>query len=101
VKAKLLAFFTAFKTDLIDTYKRSKIFLLGILLLVVAFEWTKLKEFLLTYMGQREMKQTTAKDDTLKAQEGALNASADALVKDANALPDSQKPVTDPNWYKK
>jgi hypothetical protein len=100
MKTKLLAFLSALKNDLADTYKRLKIYFFAFGVLLITFEWEKIKQVLTVWAAQREMKQTTAKDETLKVQEGALNASADALVKDANALPDSQKPVT-LDWNKK
>ena len=100
MKAKILATLSAMKSDLIDTYQRSKMLLLAIGAAIIAFEYNRIKAAITVYMGAKEIKQATTQDATLKAQETTLNTTADALVKEANDLPSQEKPVT-ADWYKK
>ena len=99
MKAKLLAILTAVKNDLLDTWQRCKILILAIGALILALEFQKLKEFLLVYFGQRQLKSDQKQDAKLATQENDDNQKADALVKEAQSLPSQETPVTD-EWYK-
>lgn len=100
MKAKLLAIWQAVKSDLIDTWKRSKIFLLAIGATIVYFEFNKIKEALLVYAGKKEIQSDDIKDQDLARQETKDNTQADALVKEAKDLPSQKGPVSE-NWYEK
>ena len=100
MKAKLQALWTTFTAQLADIWNRSKIFLLAIGALVVAFEFRKLKDMALVYLANKQMQTTKKEDASLATQESNDSAQADALVKQAQALPDQQQAVK-PDWYKK
>ena len=87
-------------TDLVDTYKRVKILLLAILAAIVYLEWRKIKEALLVYSGQKEIKTDNKQDQDLKSKENSDNQQADALQKQAQDLPKQEQPI-DEDWYKK
>jgi hypothetical protein len=70
-------------SDLKDTYNRIKIVLFAILALLVALEFQKLKEFLLVYFGQRELKESQKQDNDLANKETNDNNQANALVEKA------------------
>lgn len=99
MKAKLLSIWASIKTDLYDTWNRSKIFLLAIAGIIVALEFQKLKEFLLVYMGKKEIQKDEKKDQQLATQEHTESAQADVLVQEANGLPSTEQPVKD-GWEK-
>ena len=67
---------------------------------ILALEFNKIKDAIITYMGKRELEQAGKKDDALGMEETALKAAADKLVAEANALPPAQKPVG-LDWNKK
>ncbi len=100
MKAKLLAIWTSVKADLADTWVRTKIWLLGILAIVVAIEFEKIKQFLLVYMGKKEIQKDQKIDAKLSAQESSENTQANLLIQEAEGLPSKEKPVTD-GWEKK
>jgi hypothetical protein len=87
-------------TDVVDTYKRTKVFLLGILALVVYIEWQKIKTTWLVKSGQAEVKSDNKQDASLTKTEQVDNQQAEALVAQANQLPSTEQPVTE-DWYKK
>lgn len=96
---KIKAAFVIIKADLADTWNRSKMYILAIAALIIALEFRKLKEFLLVYQGQQEIKKDNKEDKDLKAKEDSYNQQADALVKKAGEEKNSEKPVTD-DWNK-
>lgn len=95
MKAKLQFLLSTIGSQLADIWNRSKMFLLAIAALVVALEWQKLKEFMLVYMGQKQINNAKKEDSTLAAKESTENVQADALVQKASNEP------TDADWYKK
>jgi hypothetical protein len=100
MKAKLQVLLSTIGSQLADIWNRSKMFLLAIGAVLIALEWQKIKEALLVYAGQREIKKDKVEDANLAKQESAANTQADALVKDAESLPTQEKPVDD-DWNKK
>jgi hypothetical protein len=70
-------------------------FLLAIAALVIALEFQKLKEFLLVYMGQKQIDNAKKEDSTLATKETTENTQANALVQKAKDEP------VDADWYKK
>lgn len=99
MKAKLASIWTSIKADAEDTWNRSKIFLLAIAALIIALEFQKLKEFLLMYMGKKEIANSEKEDQQLAAQEHMKNTQADILVKQAENLPSTEHPIKD-GWEK-
>jgi len=83
-----------------DIWNKSKIYLLGIVAIIAALEFQKIKAALLVYAGKKEIQKDQKQDDVLAKTESTDNAQADALVKDAENLPSTEKPVTE-DWYKK
>lgn len=73
--------------DACDTWKRIKVFVLAAAAVVIYFEWTKLKAFLLVKSGQAELKSDNKQDAQLKAKEDSDNSQADALAKKAQNEP--------------
>jgi hypothetical protein len=100
MKAKLLAIWTAIKTDLVDTYKRLKIVIFAIAAAIIYLEFNKIKEALTVYGAKKEMAADNKKDVMLASTEKADSDQADALVKAANDLPKQEAPVQ-ADWYKK
>lgn len=98
--AKLTALWTTFKTDMGDTWQRSKIFVFAIGALIVALEFQKLKEFLLVWLGERQIKSATKQDATLAATEKKDSQAADVLVAQAQELPSQETAIGD-DWNKK
>ncbi len=96
---KLKSILVAIWADIVNTYERIKIYLLGILAIVAVVEWRKIKEALLAYSANKEMASDQKKDQGLAQKEKANETKADALVKEAQELPSQEKPVTE-DWYK-
>ena len=97
---KLKAFWATLKSQLVDIWNRSKIFLIALGIAVVYLEWEKIKEAFLLYTANKEMKSDKKEDQTLAATETSASQQADALVKQAQALPSQEQPVTE-DWYTK
>lgn len=81
--------------DVKDTYSRCKIVLFAIGALILALEFQKLKDFLLVYFGQRQLKETEKADTDLALEENTANDEANALEQKA------KQETTDNDWYKK
>ncbi len=96
---KLQAIWTIAKSQLADIWNRSKIFILAVLAFIVAIEYDKIKEYILLYLGQKQIDSDKKEDSTLAANEKVANDQANALVQDAQQLSSQKKPV-DVNWYK-
>jgi hypothetical protein len=88
------------KTDLADTWNRSKVFILAILGIIAAIEFQKIKQFLLVYMGQKEIKKDDVQDQKLANEENSDNNQANALEQQAASLSSEEKSV-ESDWYKK
>ncbi len=97
---KLKAILSAIWSDTKDTWARIKIYVLAIGALVIALEFRKLKEFLITYQGKKEIQQDKKQDAQLADKEKNANDASNALVQEANNLPNQQPPITD-DWNKK
>ena len=97
---KLKALLASFKAEIKDTWERSKMYILGILAIIVALEFRKLKEYLTAKAAQQEMKKDKKDDANLAGKENAANAQAAALIADANNLPNQQPPIGD-DWNSK
>jgi hypothetical protein len=100
MKAKLQALLSTIGSQLADIWNRSKMFLLAIAALVIALEWEKLKEFMLVYMGQKEIQKDQKTDQKLSAQESSENTQANTLVQQAQQLPSTEQPISE-DWYTK
>jgi hypothetical protein len=97
--SKIKTFTLAIWTDLVDTYQRSKLALLGILMLAIYFGWERIKEWFIAYSGQKEINKDKKEDSVLAATENKDNVQADALIQQAKDLP-SQQPSVTSDWYK-
>jgi hypothetical protein len=98
--SKLKALWTLVTSQLADLWNRSKVFLLAIAALILTLEWEKIKETVLVYLGQKEIKSDQKQDATLAATEKKDSDAADALVQQAQLLPTQQKPIAD-DWNQK
>jgi hypothetical protein len=92
---KLKTIWATVWADIKDTYNRIKIVLLAIGALLIALEFQKLKEFLLVYFGQRQLKQTEKTDSDLAAKEKEEINQANQLEQKAN------NETANDDWYKK
>jgi hypothetical protein len=97
--AKLKVLWAGIAAQLLDIWNRSKVFILAILALVIAFEWQKLKEYLMVKAGQKELQNADKQDVTLANQEQTANNAANALVQQAQQLPNEEQPIGD-DWNK-
>ena len=99
IKIFLSKAWTTIRTQIADIWNRTKIFILAIAALIIAFEWQKLKAYLLVKSGQQEMKKDNAEDQTLAAKETQANNAANALVQKSSQESANDKPITD-DWNK-
>jgi len=97
--AKIKAFFSTVWADFKDTWSKIKIYVFAVAALILTLEFRKLKEFLLAYQGKKEMAADNKQDQSLAAKEKTANDQADTLIKQSEALPGQQDPVTE-DWYK-
>lgn len=97
---KFKAFMASLKNEIVDTWERGKMVLLTIGGLIIALEFRAIKEWATAYLNSKMIQKTAAKGAQLEMAEDAANKQADALVADANALPASEKPISN-DWYKK
>lgn len=98
---KIKAILNSVWLDIVDTYKRSKVFLLGLVAIVAVIEWSKIKEMLLAYGVQKDVSKAKVQDQTIAQQETTENQQANNLVQEANSLPSQDTQPIDENWYKK
>jgi hypothetical protein len=96
---KLKSILASIWADTKDTWNRSKMYLLGLAVILATIEWRKIKEALLVASGAREIKADQKQDQKLAAQENTASQQGDALVTKAVNEPNSEKPVTD-DWNK-
>lgn len=96
--SKVKAFLQSVWNDLVDTYKRIKVFLLGLVAIIVLIEWQKIKAILLIYLGKKQLQSAQKEDQILATSADQANKQADALVQQAEQLP-TQKQTIPENWY--
>lgn len=97
---KIKAFLLVIKNDLVDTWQRTKVLILGILVIFVYLKFNQIKDAILAYGAKKEMDSAQKQDGQEAAQEDADKKQADALVTQANAL-SSQQPAITEDWNKK
>ena len=100
MQAKISAIWTLIKTQLADIWAKSKIYIIAGASLLIYLKWRQIKEYMIVKAGNKEIQQSNAKDKDLSTAETTANAGADALVKEAAALPASE-PNVDDNWNSK
>ena len=87
--------------DTCNTYQRIKIYLWGLLIILVYIKFNEIKEALLAYAGKKEIESDQKKDAVLATTVKTDSDAADALVKQAQELADQpQTPIAD-DWNKK
>ena len=94
METKLKAALAAIWADIVDTYKRVKVFLLAILGIVIYFEWERIKAALILYAGKKQIQSDQKQDQVLAQKEASDNQQADALVQKAQ---NEENPGDD--WY--
>lgn len=92
---KIKNLFSIIKAQAIDIWNRGKMVFLAIGALILTLEFQKLKEFLLVYLGQREIKNAKTDDAQLATDQKSMNDRANSLAKQA------EQENTDSDWYKK
>ena len=92
---KLKAIWAIIVAQVKDIWNRSKIFILAIAALIITLEFQKLKELIIVYLGNKELKNDKKEDATLAAKESSENQQADILVKKA------QNESADDDWNEK
>lgn len=98
--ANVKTFWQKVTGDVTYLWENDKIFLVVFGVLILVAKGSSLIIDLLAYRSKQEVDSATKQDAVLKAQEDAHKAAANALVKQADALPSQEKPV-DENWDKK
>lgn len=100
MKARLQALLAVVVAELKDIWNRGKMVLLALLALIGIVEFEKLKELLLVYLANKQIKSNNKIDQGLAAKQDSANSQADALVQQAQQL-GSNQPTVQPDWYKK
>ncbi len=93
--SKLKAVLATIWADIVDTYKRVKVYVLALLAIVAIGEWQKIKAALLVKFGQKQIDSANKQDQKLATQEAQENQQADALVKK------SGNESAEDDWYQK
>lgn len=83
-----------------DFAKKNSIMLGAVAVLLFIAKFSSLIVDLITWLSKRTVQKTKDQDVGLKKQEDAAKSAADALVKRADELPSTKKPV-DEDWNKK
>jgi hypothetical protein len=96
---KLKTLLASLMAEIKAVWNRSKMYLLGLVVILATLEWQKIKAALIVAAGAKEIKKDTKVDGQLAAQEQSASQQGDALQKQANALPESEAQVK-PDWYK-
>jgi hypothetical protein len=92
---KLKSLLASALSELKDIWNRSKMYLIGLAVILATLEWRKIKDALIVAAGAKEIKKDTKVDGQLAAREQSANQQADALVAKAN-----QETAAD-DWNKK
>lgn len=100
MKDKLIAIWNVVVNQAKDVWNRSKVVIVAIGAIILALEYQKIKEWVIAYLGQKEMDNSKKQDIQLEAKEDTDNNKANALIEDAKNLPSQEKPVT-ADWNKK
>lgn len=98
--AKIKAIWAIILSELKDIWNRGKMVLIALLALIGILEFEKLKELLLVYLANKQMKSTNKTDQGLATKQDSANSQADSLVQQAQQLGNNQ-PTVQPDWYKK
>jgi hypothetical protein len=96
--AKIKALAATVWADLVDTYNRTKIYILGLLVILVYIKFNEIKEALLAYAGKKEIESDQKKDAVLATTVKTDSDAADALVKQAQELADQPQPTIADGW---
>jgi hypothetical protein len=92
---KIKAVLSTIWADLKDTYNRTKIYILGLLVIVAYIKFNEIKDALLAYAGKKEIESDQKQDSALAKTESSDNAQADALAKKA------QEETAEDDWNTK
>ena len=84
---KIKAALSTVWADLKDTYNRIKVYLWGLLIILVYIKFNEIKGALLVYFSKKEIANDQAKDASLAKAEASDNSQADALVQKAQNEP--------------
>lgn len=93
--SSLKAFFSTIKLQVVDCWNRSKIFILALVALVLTLEFQKIKDSIIIYLSQKEIKSSDEIDEKLAAKENMETTQANQLEQQA-----ANETATD-DWYKK
>jgi hypothetical protein len=91
---------TRINTDVKTLWAKDRVFLIIFGVLILMAKASSLLMAFYSAKAKAELNAAVKQDASLKAQETAANNQADALVKEADALPSQEAPV-DANWDKK
>ena len=100
VKDALSVFYARLTADLKFMLSNDRIFLVIFGVLILVIKGASVMANILIFKSKAEVAVANKENAVLQAQENAANNQANALIKDANALPGQEKPV-DGNWDKK
>jgi hypothetical protein len=100
MSSKLSLLWAYIKAELSDIWAKSKMWIIAGASLIIYLKWRQIKEALIVRAGNKEIQQSNAQDKDLSVAETTANASAEAIIKSADALPASE-PAVDDNWNTK
>jgi hypothetical protein len=92
---KLKSLLASLVSELKDIWNRSKMYLIGLGVILVTLEWQKIKAALIVAAGAKEIKKDIKVDGQLAAQEQSASQQGDALATKA-----TQETAAD-DWNKK
>lgn len=100
MSSNISALWTTIKAQISDIWSKSKMWIIAGASLLIYLKWRQIKEYMIVKAGNKEIQASNAQDKDLSKAETTANAGADALVKEADALPASEPTIGD-DWYTK
>lgn len=100
IKASAQGFWTKVTSDIDDLWEKDKGFVIAFGVIILAVKFREILIDLIVNSGKALFQNAEKQNTVLTNQEDSDNTAADNLVKQANQLPNYEKPV-DPNWNQK
>src|SRR5271165_2767383 len=98
-KAILQAFWAKVNQDIKTIWAQDKVFLIAFGALILTIKFRDIIIDLLVSSAKRIFTKAQSQNSQLQQQENTANAQADQLVKEAQQLPSTEKPISE-DWYK-
>jgi len=84
---KLKAIWAVVKTELATIWDKSRMYIIGLVVILATLEWRRIKEALIVAAGAREIKNANTQDGKLASQENTDKQQAQALEQKAQNEP--------------